>query len=358
MKRKQTLLVSTLLLISMLLSACSSAIYASTGWHGLAATADTAFLAAGGQVFGVDLSTHNQKFPPYPDKANAKGFYANPVLTSDGSLLVPSYDNSLYVLDAAAGTLKWSFTGSKNRLIASPLVIGNLIYQPSSDHNLYAIDLTAHNQVHMATTGGPLWSTPTTNPSCGCVYVSSMDHKVYKFDATTLSELAKTEDLGGAVAGTPAIGSDGTLYVGTFNKEMLALDGTNLTIKWRVQTHDWVWSGPALANNVLYFGDLAGYFYALNAVDGKANFAELQVSSPIVATPLVGTGKIYFTAESDTLYIADKTGSLTSKVIGGQLYTTPLLVGNTILVAPVGFSSTLVALSQDGTQQWAFPPPK
>jgi outer membrane protein assembly factor BamB len=357
MKRKQIILISTLLFFSMLISACSSAIYASTGWHGLAASTDTAFLAAGGQVFAVDISTHNQKWV-YPEKANSKGFYANPVLTPDGSLLVPSYDNSLYVVDAAAGTLKWSFSGSKNRLIASPLVIGNTIYQPSSDHNVYVIDMTTHNQVHVATTGGPLWSTPSTSSSCGCIYVSSMDHRVYKFDANTMSELSKSEDLGGAVAGTPAVGSDGTLYVGTFNKEMLALDGTNLSIKWRVQTHDWVWSGPVLANNVLYFGDLAGYFYALNAVDGKADFAELQVSSPIVSTPLVNAGKIYISAEADTLYIADTTGSLTSKVIGGKLYSSPVLAENTILLAPIGFTSTLVAVSLDGTQQWVFPPPK
>ncbi len=358
MKRKYVLLISTLLLLSLLTSACSSAIYSSTGWHGLAANADTAFLAGAGQVFAVDLSTHNQKWSPYPQKANSKGFYADPVLTADGSLLVPSYDNSLYVLDAAAGTLKWSFSGSQNRLLASPLVINNIIYQPSSDHNLYAIDLTTHNQVHVATTGGPLWSAPATSPSCSCVYVSSMDHRVYKFDATTLGQLAKSEDLGGAVAGTPAVGTDGTLYVGTFNKEMVALDGTNLTIKWRVPTHDWIWSGPALADNVLYFGDLAGYFYALNAADGKANFAALQVNTPIVSTPLVNAGKIYFTAQSDSVYIVDSSGSLSSKVVGGQIYSSPVLAGNTILVAPLNFTSTVVGLSLDGTQQWTYPPPK
>jgi outer membrane protein assembly factor BamB len=365
MKTKYLLVTSTLVLFSLLVSACSSAIYASTGWHGLAASTDTAFLAAGGQVFAVDLTTHNQKWV-FPDKANSKGYYANPVLTPDGQLLLPSYDNNLYSVDPATHTQKWVFpqsgstNGSKNRLIGSPLVANNTIYQPSSDGHVYALDLNGNLKWRAPATGsfGPLWATPATEPNCGCIYVGSMDHYVYKLNTTDGTLMTKTGDLRGAVAGTPAIGSDGTLYVGTFDKEMLALDGTNLTAKWHFPTHDWVWSGPALVDNVLYFGDLSGYFYAINAADGTASFSELQVSSPIVDTPLVNQGKIYFSAESDTLYIVDTTGNLSSRVIGGQIYSSPVLDGDTILVAPTGFSSTLVALSLDGTQKWAFPPPK
>jgi outer membrane protein assembly factor BamB len=365
MKRKHLLIVSTFLFFSLFVSACSSAIYASTGWYGLSASTDTAFLAAGGQVFAVDLSTHNQKWV-FPQKANSKGFYANPVLTSDGQVLLPSYDNNLYSVDVTTGTQKWVFpqsgatNGSKNRLIGSPLVMNNTIYQPSSDGHIYALDLSGMLKWAAPSSGtlGPLWATPTTASNCGCIYVSSLDHYIYKYDANTGSQIAKSEDLGGAIAGTAAVGSDGTLYVGTFGKEMLALDGTSLAIKWRIPTHDWVWSGPSLANNVLYFGDLSGFFYALNAADGKALFSELQVNSPIVDTPLVNNTQIYFTAEADTIYIADTAGSLTSKVVGGQIYTSPVLAGDTILVAPTGFSSTLVALSLDGTQKWAFPPPK
>ncbi len=359
MRQKNLLILSTLVIFSLLVSACSSAVYSSTGWYGLSTSSDTAYLAAAGFVYAVDLNTHNQKWQ-YPAKANSKGFYANPVLTPDGKqLLVPSYDNNLYVLDPANnGTLLWTFSGSKTRLVASPLIIQNLAYQPSSDGSVYAINLTTHNQEWKASTRAAIWSEPATAANCGCIYVASMDSFVYKFDANTGSQMAKSPDLGGAVVGTPAVGPDGTLYVGSFGDKMFALDGSNLTIKWQIPTHDWVWSGPALANNVLYFGDLAGYFYAVNSVDGKANFTELQVNNPIVDTPLVTGDKIYFTAESDTLYIATTSGSLTSKTIGGQIYSGPTLAGTTILVTPTGYTAQLVALGEDGTQQWVFPPPK
>lgn len=366
MKPKYLLLITTLLSISLLISACSSTIYASTGWSGL--TVDTnsniAYLASGTQVYGVDLNTGAEKWH-YPDKANSKiNFYADPVITPDGKqLLVPSYDHNLYSIDTASGSGSVLFGGSTNRLIASPLIINNVIYQPSTDGKVYAIDLTTHNKVwgNPATTGGPIWAAPTTVENCSCLYVASMDHKVYKFDAATGKELDVSNDLGGSIIGTPAIGPDGTMYVGTFGKEMIALDSTNLkSLKWSkpFSTHDWVWSGPALVNNVLYFGDLSGYFYVLNAADGSTVFSPLQVSKPIVSKPLVSGDKIYFTAESDTLYIIDKNGNITSKVVGGTIYSSPVDAGNSILVAPTGYSAQLVALSPDGTQKWVFPPPK
>ena len=357
MKPKHLLLISTLLLFSLFISACSSAAYASTGFYGLTTSTDTAFLAAGSQVHAIDLNTHTEKWL-YPANKNNKGFYANPVLTSDGQLLVAGYDGNLNGVDPASGSLKHNFSGSANRLVASPLVIGNTIYQPSTDGNIYAIDLSSFSGHKFASTGGPIWASPVTDSNCGCIYIASMDHRVYKFDAIKGTELSKSIDLGGSVVGTPAVGLDGTLYVGTFGKQMIALNTSDLSVKWTFDTKDWVWSGPALANNVLYFGDLSGNFYALNINDRSAYFPQLQVGKPVVDTPLVSGDKIYFTAESDSLYIADTTGNISSKVIGGTIYSAPALAGDTILVTPSGFSSQLVALSLDGTQKWAFPPPK
>jgi outer membrane protein assembly factor BamB len=358
MKSKTLLVISTLLLLSFFISSCSSAIYASTGWHGLTASTDTAYLAAGSQIHAVDLNTGNEKWL-FPSKVDSKiSFYANPILTPDGQLLVAGYNHILYSLDPASGTEKWSFTGSGNRLIGSPLVTQDMIYQPSTDGNIYALDLKL-TKVWEATTGGPLWSQPATAPGCNCIYVASMDHMVYSFDAPTGKQLWKSQDLEGALVGTPAVSSDGVLFIGTFNKEMIALDATNGTVKWRKPTLDWVWSGPALANNVLYFGDLAGNFYAMNAVDGTTLW-HIQPSNAIVDTPEVVGDKIYFTTEADKMYIVSTAGAIIlSPAIGGIIYSSPVIVGDTILVAPTGIPTTLlVATNMDGTQKWTYPPAK
>jgi outer membrane protein assembly factor BamB len=357
MKSKKYLLIISLIILSIVLSACSSAIYASTGWHGLAASPDIAYLAAGTQVYAVNLNTGSEIWR-FPEKVNAKiSFYANPVLTADGKLLVPSYDKNLYILDADTGKEQWNFAESINRLIASPLVIGNIAYQPSTDHFVYAIDLVTQQLVWKQETGAPIWAQPADNANCNCVFVASMDHFVYSFDAAKGTLIWKT-DLGAAIVGTPAVSSDGSLYVGTFGKQMIALDATNGSIRWRYDTQDWIWSGPALDQDNLFFGDLAGYFYALKATDGSPIW-RIQPKNAVVDTPVVYQDKVYFTAESDALFIVSTAdGSINNQVIGGVIYSSPVVTGDVILVAPTGYDALLVALNLDGSQKWPFTPAK
>ena len=126
MNLKKFLPIISFIAIALFISACGSA-YQSTGWHGLANDTDNVFLAAGTQVFSIDISSGSENWR-YPEKANAKiAFYTNPVLTSDGQLLVPSYDTNLYSLNPTTGSQNWLFEESSNKLISSPLVMGEMI---------------------------------------------------------------------------------------------------------------------------------------------------------------------------------------------------------------------------------------
>jgi outer membrane protein assembly factor BamB len=153
MKSKKYIPFITLALLSILISACSGGAGISTSWHGLASNKDTAYLAAGTQVYAIDVNTGSEKWR-FPEKANPKGFYTNPVLTPDGQLLVPSYDNKLYSLNPATGAENWNFPDAHNRLVGSPLVTNDMIYQPSSDGYIYALDMT----------GKLVWKQETSEP--------------------------------------------------------------------------------------------------------------------------------------------------------------------------------------------------
>jgi outer membrane protein assembly factor BamB len=184
-----------------------------------------------------------------------------------------------------------------------------------------------------------------------------MDHYVYSFDASTGKLLWKSQELGGALVGTPAVDNE-SLYIGTFGKELIALDKSNGSEKWHFATQDWVWSGPAISNGVLYFGDLSGYLYAVNASDGTAVW-RIQPQNPIVSSPIVHEDRIYLTTEADTLYIIDTTGNIvSSKVLGGTIYSPPVVAGDTVLVAPTNSDALLIALNLDGNQKWTFTPAK
>ncbi len=366
MKSKKILLVSSIIiLISLILSACTGAATA-TSWHAVTADSTQAYLAAGVQIYAVDLNTGSQKWKFPSDKPNVKGFYAPPVLTADGQqLLVPGYDGFLYSANPSTGAELWKFSGSDYRLIASPLILDDIIYQPSTDGTVYALNLQGQLVQSFKTSGEALWAQPATATGCGCIYISSMDHSVYAFNTSSASQIWKTEDLGGSIVGKPAVGPDGTLYVGTFGKELIALDGTNGTVLWRFTTQDKVWGGPALDNDVLYFGDLSAYFYAVNAADGTQVWRiQVKADDEIVETPLVSGDNLYLATKSPSIFTINKAGEVVNTtVVGGQLlYSTPVIAGDKLLVTPLNYDKNLlVALSVENPNaaaKWLFVPAK
>lgn len=358
MKPKYLLLFFIFVLLAALLSACAGgAYYGSSSWPGVTATEEVVFLANGPQVYAIQLSNGAEiwRFPEKPN--NAVTFYAAPVLTPDGQLLVAGYDKKLYSLNPASGAVNWTFEGAKNRYIASPLVAQETIFAPSADGKLYALDL--HGKVLWTfKTDKPLWATPVADTDCQCLFLPSMDHHVYAIEAAKGNLIWKSPDLGGAIVGSPAYGEDDTIFVGTFGKEVLALNAKNGVVRWRFATTNWVWSGPILADGRLYVGDMAGYFYAV-AADTGALVWQFEADGPIASSPLVLNGQIYFTTETGSLYAFTPEGNTVwTRVIGKGLYAAPVAAGESILVAPLQGDFMLTSLTLKGDQQWHFTPEK
>ena len=357
MKRK-LLLTLAILLLAGLLSACASAdTFGSSSWPGIVASEDTVYMAYGTQVYAINLQSGVELWH-YPEKgSNSVNFYAAPVLTEDGQLLVTGYDNNLYSLDPNKGAENWIFEGAGNRYVASPLVAGEMIFAASADGFLYALDM-AGNLLWSFETEQPIWANPVTDPACGCVYVASMDHHVYAIKTSSGAQIWRSEDLGGAIVGTPAY-ADGTLYVGTFDKEVIALDASDGSVLWRFTAKNWVWASPAIATpDLLLAGDLDGYLYAINPKSGLELWSILQ-DGPIASTPLITADRIYYTTQTKTIYAADLQGTIVWKqIVDGNLYGSPLAAGELILVAPIKGDYLLVALNSEGAQKWYFAPAK
>ena len=91
--------------------------------------------------------------------------------------------------------------------------------------------------------------------------------------------------------------ANGTLYLGSSLAPVThAIDPATGAVKWRVQTHGPVKGGLVDVDGVLYFGDLAGYLWALNDATGqvvgvKNMQTPFNVGSPIVAgkTLIIGS---------------------------------------------------------------------
>ena len=365
MKKSKQLLVFVFLLMAVLLSACTGGSGLTTSWPGVTVDSerDLVYVANGQHVYAVGLANGVEKwrFPAEPQ--NPPGYYAAPALTADGQLILGNYNKTLQSINPDTGTENqgsWPFVQATNRYIASPLADENGIYAPGSDGTLYALDMTGKLRWSF-TSEQSLWSTPLSDGKN--VYQPSMDHRVYAIDQVSGKEVWKTEDLGGAIVGKPALGDDGILFVGTFDSEMIAIETENGQVKWRTPVSDWVWGGPAVMDNMVFFGDLDGYFYALDAATGEPLWqiaGNGDNESNITNPPLVLDGTVYYTAKNGTLYAVDAANGdpLWNQPVGGNLYGTPLVAGDSILVAPVNADALLYAVSPNGAMKWSFTPAK
>jgi outer membrane protein assembly factor BamB len=359
MKTNRLLLFLALALMAALLSACGGSPVATT-WPGLAASEEAAYLANGSVIYAVRLSDGEELWR-FPEKPGTKLiFYSNPVFTSDGSLLVGSSgaDRTFFRVDAQTGKSDWYFSGAKDHWIASPLVVGNMIYAPNADGNLYVFDLSIPGDDKLIETvklGGKLWAQPVSDGNR--LYITSLDHSIHTMDLTTYEASMRTQ-LGGAIPGSPALG-DGRLYIGSFDSAMVAINASDGSIAWTTPVKSWVWGGPVLDGGTLYFGDLDGNFYVVDAADGTIKDS-FKPDGAILASPIMVNGNLIFVTESGAVYSLDSGGKLVSleTIADSKIYTAPVLAGDLILVAPFQGESLLVALDKDGKQIWAFVPQK
>jgi len=358
MKNKFILVLLTLIVLAISLSSCAGGQLAASGWPGIAANDETTYIAFNQHIYAVNLNNGLElwRYPAEPD--NNITFYAAPSLTEDGQVIVGGYDNILYSFDLQTGNVNWKFEEATDRYIGSSLVADNMIFSPSSDHEMFALNLGGQPVWQQPfVTENSNWSKPNADPNCECVYLASMDHSVYAIDPGNGQEIWRSESLGGATVGIPAVSEDGkTLYIGTFINELVAIDTSNGDILWRFPTEGWVWASPVLDGDVLYFGDISGNFYAIDR-NTQANLWSIQTGDDIVGTPLITDDGVYFTNESGTLYALTKDGATRwTKNFEATLHTGPIATGDFILVATDEGGLNLYALDSEGTQRWMFSP--
>ena len=366
MKKNRILFILILITLGLFVSACRGGAGQATSWPGVTVdpNGEVVYVAFGPHIYAVDLNNGKEVWR-YPAEANNKiSFYAPPALTDDGQLIVGGYDNILYSLNPENGQQNqgnWPFEGSENRYIAGPLTNGELIFAPSTDNNLYVLDMDG-NLVWQFKTEEALWGTPVLDGDI--LYLPAMDHNVYALDAMTGELIWKTEpSLGGSIADNPTLSPDGQLFVGTFGDELLSLDAADGSVNWRMQASNWVWSGPTQGGDTLYFGDLGGFFYSVDASNGSINWKiqpDENERRAITDKPLVIGDTVYFTSESGNLFAVDAaTGDPRwREEVGGKLYAGPKGVEDIIVVAPMGIDELLIAFDPEGVQKWVFVPEK
>jgi PKD repeat protein len=275
-------------------------------------------------------------------------FYSSPVVGSDGTIYIGSYDNNIYALDTD-GTLKWKYaTGDK---IYGSAAIGadGTIYIGSGDCFLYALNPEGTLKWSY-NTGGSIESSPTIGAD-GIIYIGSNDNKLYALNPDGTLKWSYTT--GGKIQGSAAIGADGTIYIGSGDYFLYALNPEG-TLKWSYNTGNAIFDSPAIATDgTIYVGSENNILSALSP-DGTLKWS-YTTGGWLRSSPSIGAdGTICIGSNDNKLYALNPDGTLKWSYNTGNTICSSAAIGVDGTIYVGSESKRLSALNPDGTLKWSY----
>jgi len=210
-------------------------------------------------------------FQTIPDSFDL--FLSSPAV-ANGKVYFGSGDGGVYAVDATTGLLVWKFT-TGDVVHASPAVVNGVVYIGSWDSYFYALDADngqekwrfhagednfIHNQVGFQSSAAVV---------DGVVYTGCRDGHFYALDAASGRKKWDYMTNLSWVNATPAV-RDGLVYSATSDSaRFFALETKTGRLHFNFKAGAQIFSSPALAGDLAYFGVANGFLYAVDAKTGK-----------------------------------------------------------------------------------------
>jgi len=218
-------------------------------------------------------------YPPgYQTIPDSWDLYLSSPAVWNGRVYFGSGDGGVYAVDAQSGQLAWKFSTS-DVVHASPTVVNGVVFIGSWDSFFYALD---------ADTGQEKWRYKAGEDSFihnqqgfqssaavvdGVVYTGCRDGHVYALDASTGRKRWDYMTNLSWVNATPAV-REGLVYTGTSDSgRFFALDAKTGRLRFNFDAKGQVFSSPAIAGDLVYFGVSNGRLEAVEAKTGKEAWA-------------------------------------------------------------------------------------
>jgi len=292
---------------------------------------------AGKEVYHVKLSA---------------GTLASPAVVG-GILYVPTNDGKLHALDAANGLERWTATIGPAQFLnqvdnwdvfhSSAVVVDGMLYIGSVDGRIYALSAAEGKELWHFQTQHVVRATPAV--ADGRVYCGSFDGKVYALDAKTGNKIwevsTKTKGIPWhAVQGSCAT-AGGLVYVGSRSGFLYAIEAATGEIRWRDNHHgNWMPSSPAVRDGVAYVGQSDGCKITAVGPEGKPLWV-YSAPNETFASPALA-GDVLYAATNDNYNLKGK-GSLSALDIKSgkarwtlefpaSIWSSPVVVGGTVYI--------------------------
>ncbi len=356
MKSKKPFFMISLIVLAIILTGCAVGPRAE-GSPGLSADGEHIYLAARSVVYQLNLFGEEQwRYPEKPSAALV--MYAAPHAMEE-SVLVGDLSNKLHALNKADGSVKWSFSGAKGWFLAPANSDEKLIYAPSLDRNVYALDENG-NQVWAYNGNFGFLAQPIITDKL--IIIASQEHEIFALDKQTGAQVWSEKTAGCMVASPLFDESSKTLFAGGMGKAVVALDADTGKTKWTFDNSGQmgaIWSTPILVENNLIITDDLGVIYSISPDTGMLNWTILT-NEPMMAGPVkLDEGfAVVSIAGNVRAYNLNQAPRWTLSLANAQVYTTPVVAGGNIIIAnkTTKNENLLFAVDQNGVQKWAFTP--
>jgi outer membrane protein assembly factor BamB len=242
--------------------------------------------------------------------------------------------------------------GPGGSIMTRPLVVGDIIYFGSYNHNLYAVS---------AADGGLLWKFQAQGPvgasapvfSDGKVFFGSWDFNVYALDAIT-GKLVWKHKTEGEIYRSVCVHLD-SVYAGSKDGFVYCMDKETGALKWKFRTHDLINCTIGACDGRIFFGSYDQNFYCLSTRGKELWKIATQAEVNSLNQPLVENGRVYFPSFDNNLYCADvETGKVIWKLgIGNYGNSFSPVCGGDMLYHATR-EGVLHAVTKDGRIAWTF----
>jgi outer membrane protein assembly factor BamB len=333
-------------------------------------------------VTAVNVESNEQLWSFPQGEGSSAPVYAPPTVVDgkvvfgdygvSGGFFSPGKNVSVYSLDASDGSLNSKTsptaqdgTSAQDRIVAPALVAGDRIFIGTADNLVFALDADTAQPVWLEPfkAAHSIWGKPAYID--GVIYVPSLGKTVYALDASDGSVIWE-KGVEGSVSDQVVSNSD-LVYVGSFDGHTYALDSQSGEIRWTAPAEpaSAIWGAPVYVDGVVYFADLDGNVFA---VDGESGAELWSVSGAgyVVARPVAVDGMILIASAGDpSAPPSERSGELIAldaesgsemwrRATDQPLFSTPVIAGDTIVVAQQDAQALLVYFDADGDQTGTF----
>lgn len=268
------------------------------------------FGSSDSNIYALDIETGEKVW----NYKTGGSIHSTPAI-SYNSIVVGSWDSNVYCLDATTGTEKWSYATGKDTgtyiwlgIQASPSVDNEIVYIGSRDAKFYAFNLKTGDTLWAKDEFERSWMPSTAAIDKENIYTGSSDSfNFYSINKKT-GTINYTTKTNAYTFSSPAIDSE-MGYIGSTNGRLYGIELASGDIKWEFETIGVktdtikifddrgvmdaerykaltrgftdmpalsnfldnafinvgaILSSPVISNQVIYFGSLDGYIYAIS----------------------------------------------------------------------------------------------